>query len=245
MTRPATAHNKPTNWQWDFATVGSNLPNENPSGLGIFSYNLRFPGQYFDTETGLFYNSYRDYDPRTGRYIESDPIGLLGGINTYSYVAGNPLSYADPRGLAATGQLIGQQAGGWLAGILGAETGPFDVPIVLGGRYLGGLIGNALEDSISRAVSADTPADKAKADARASSGKVCPDDNDPCDIVLDKGQLKSAGIRGLEHEVKADELGTNKNLSKFDLCGCTDGRVVLKTHGCKGPMISVTNYRWK
>jgi uncharacterized protein RhaS with RHS repeats len=47
-------------WQWDFATFGSNLPNENPSGLGVFSYNVRFPGQYFDKETGLFYNYHRD-----------------------------------------------------------------------------------------------------------------------------------------------------------------------------------------
>ena len=54
-----------------------------------------------------------------------------------------------------------------------------------------------------------------------------------------------AGIRGREHEVKADELGTNKNLSRFDLCGCKDGRVVIKAHGCKGPVITVTNYRWK
>jgi RHS repeat-associated protein len=70
---------------------GASLPDQNPSGLGNFVFNLRFPGQYYDTETGLFYNYFRDYNPATGRYIESDPIGLQGGINTYAYVGGTRL----------------------------------------------------------------------------------------------------------------------------------------------------------
>ncbi len=61
--------------------------------------NLRFPGQYFDAETGLHYNYFRDYAPGLGRYVESDPIGLLGGVNTYLYSFANPIILFDIFGL--------------------------------------------------------------------------------------------------------------------------------------------------
>jgi RHS repeat-associated protein len=58
-----------------------------------------FPGQYYDQETGLHYNYFRYYDPSTGRYVTTDPIGLAGGLNTYLYGSANPLLYIDPYGL--------------------------------------------------------------------------------------------------------------------------------------------------
>jgi len=87
-------------WSWDGDPFGTATPNENPAGLGIFSFNLRFPGQYYDNETGLNGNGFRNFDPTTGRYIQSDPSGLNGGINSYAYAFGNPLSRSDRLGLA-------------------------------------------------------------------------------------------------------------------------------------------------
>lgn len=87
-------------WRWLSDAFGVAPPEENPAGLGAFALPLRMPGQYFDVETGLFQNYRRDYDPTLGRYIESDPIGLEGGLNTYAYVDNDPILGTDPQGLA-------------------------------------------------------------------------------------------------------------------------------------------------
>ena len=88
-------------WRWNNQNAfGNNPPIEDPdNNRRPFEYNLRFAGQYFDTETNLHYNYFRDYDPVTGRYLSSDPIGLAGGINTYGYANANPLRFVDPYGL--------------------------------------------------------------------------------------------------------------------------------------------------
>jgi RHS repeat-associated protein len=81
-------------WQADYTPFGkANVVVE------TITNNIRLPGQYFDKETGLHYNYHRDYDSLGGRYIQSDPIGLAGGINTYGYAYQNPVMNTDPYGL--------------------------------------------------------------------------------------------------------------------------------------------------
>jgi RHS repeat-associated protein len=97
-------------WRWDqvagstttggSAVFGQGAANTDPDGNGTHvTFNPRFPGQYFDAESGLHYNYFRDYEPGTGRYVQSDPIGLIGGSSTFAYAFSDPLSLADPFGL--------------------------------------------------------------------------------------------------------------------------------------------------
>src|SRR5574337_234801 len=98
VDRPDTVTDPSRNVIWH----AKNYPFSSTVTLANITLNLGFPGQYYDAETWLWNNGYRDYSSGFGRYIESDPIGLVGGVNTYAYVGGNPLTGVDPLGLQCT-----------------------------------------------------------------------------------------------------------------------------------------------
>ncbi|MCO8648338.1 RHS repeat-associated core domain-containing protein, partial [Burkholderia multivorans] len=197
---------------------------------------IRFPGQYRDEESGLHYNRFRYYDPMVGRYINQDPIGLIGGVNGYAYADSRPAVATDRFGLATIA------AGAELGGVAG--TAIFPGPGTILGAAVGAIAGAGVMILASKILKTD---DIGTASPTDSTTKECHrnDDCDPCDKKLDKSLLKSAGIAGREHEVKQDWMGKKAKISRYDLCGCNDGRVVIKAQGCKGPIFSETEHMWK
>jgi len=105
-------------WQWLISGFGEVRPTTGDRGYGqtvsgpsyaqAVKFDLRYPGQVFDEETGLSYNLHRYYDAETGRYIQADPIGLDGGWNRFGYVGGDPLSFFDPMGLCSCTNVLSQ-----------------------------------------------------------------------------------------------------------------------------------------
>ncbi len=134
--RVITDENNIIIWRWDSKPFGESLTNDDNIA---FRYNLRFPGQYYDKEVQTHYNFNRDYNPMIGSYIQSDPIGLSGGLNSYAYVNGSPLTYIDSKGQSFfSGVLTGAEVGG-------SVCGPY---CAVAGAAIGGAIGVVISDVI-------------------------------------------------------------------------------------------------
>ncbi len=112
--------------QW----TGNYQPFGTVAVIGSITQNLRFPGQYADAETGWSNNGFRTYAQDLGRYVQADPIGLMGGINTYAYAGGNPVTHSDPGGTGPLGFL----AGFIIGASAGSELGPGAILAGLRGR---------------------------------------------------------------------------------------------------------------
>ena len=146
--RKITGTDNRTSWQLPYSAFGENAPtgiltvtsnaelaltNDAATATRLATsnppivYNLRFPGQYFDSESRLNYNYFRSYQPERGGYTQADPIGLAGGLNRYQYVESNPLSDVDPDGLNPA--LACYRAGrvGWE---IGQRINPYVQPIL-------------------------------------------------------------------------------------------------------------------
>ncbi|MCC8570894.1 RHS repeat-associated core domain-containing protein, partial [Xanthomonas euvesicatoria] len=160
-------------WSLKGEAFGNTAPNQDPDGDGAaLVLDMRFPGQRFDAASGLNQNYFRDYEAATGRYGQSDPIGLGGGISTFSYVAATTLTSIDPFGLVpnqgcvasvvAICTVVGGSVGYWGGGILGGAGGTAVPPVAgtaggfiagstlggLGGASAGGLIGGLASSAV-------------------------------------------------------------------------------------------------
>ena len=101
---------------WSWPVLGNPFGEQQPTSSTGYVLNLRYPGQYYDAETNTNYNLFRTYEPVTGRYLQSDPIGLAGGLSTYAYVESNPLNYVDSLSLAV-GDRYGSMDGAGIAAV--------------------------------------------------------------------------------------------------------------------------------
>jgi RHS repeat-associated protein len=96
--RAVSDSNGNTIWQWSYQ--GNPFGEQQPTSANGYTLNLRFMGQYYDAESGLSQNGYRDYEAARGGYEQPDPLGPAGGPNPFAYVGNNPMGYIDPLGLA-------------------------------------------------------------------------------------------------------------------------------------------------
>ncbi len=186
-------------WKADYAPFG----NVDITTQAI-TFNLRFPGQYYDSETGLHYNLMRYYDPATGRYITSDPIGLDAGLNTYLYANANPIRYFDPNGQSAitwgtfggAGEGAAAGAGSRIPGLLGP------IGVVIGGMWPATMGDGTLDNGV---------------DAGSETGSEQCKDDDECQEILRKiNQVMKELFRRYMHQCRNKKNQWESHVPAFD-----------------------------
>jgi RHS repeat-associated protein len=206
-------------WTWFTGPFGTEAPNTDPQGAGTVTYDLRFPGQIAGAWGSTYQNYFRDYDPAVGRYVESDPLGLRGGINTYAYAYSDPLIWSDPQGTHPPGS----------AGP-GIETPwPWPIPPIV---IPGTPENNAWVQSAYQQIG----------DAINTIEQACT--KEPDCVRASAFHLANAGITDPE-EFKKEWVGNAGG--RYDICACKDGSISLAAVGqCgrPGPKIS-TGLTWK
>jgi RHS repeat-associated protein len=181
-------------WTWDLTgeAFGKTAPNQDPDVDSTqFVFDMRFPGQRYDAVSGVNYNYFRDYEAGTGRYVESDPIGLGGGVSTYSYALSNPLILVDPKGQTPAAAAVCLIPGvGWggcavigaTAGIVACyTTGTCERAANAAGNWINDRLSGWGEESSGGNV-IPFPSTK-KPDANCPNE---PDDEDPCEEWADE-----------------------------------------------------------
>ena len=197
-----TDENGALTWEGAFRPFG-----EAHEITGPATNDQRFPGQFLDNATDYHYNYFRDYDPTTGRYLQSDPIGLGGGLSTYAYVGGNPVNRIDPQGLFAP----------VLVAPLVAEGGIAVAEAIIGLGF-GIILGDILFNSDASPPS--SPADDAVDEAE--EGKVCLPDDD-CEKLY---EIDTATCNGITR-IRGPRAGTVCHASASErFAACLAGRPI-------------------
>lgn len=197
-----------TVWDWrNRDPFGNNAP---IASSAMPSYDHRFPGQVADTETATFYNYFRDYDPQTGTYIESDPIGLAGGTNTYAYVRANPLSFIDADGLQVAAGMTGGELG--VLGGLGHSNSANGSPL---GQAMDGDGSRSRDPKASRRRESNVCPPGTQSAGAASGGAPGGDDDEPEKKVRKPGQSGKEAAKDVPSWARGEQPYVNENGKQF------------------------------